>query len=308
MSINDVNFKPLSDGVTLYPGQRVIKIGNRMFPVGIGNNAMPVKGGSSAEFGYINADGNFQPVDLSGDTPTDSGEARSVDLKMFNTGVPLPNVPSQPEEPETHWLVDEHTVYAASGSDGMIELVSGESLTNSGGTVITDRAFDFAASESVLDFLISDDAKWHMGDFTMEVLCTPCQPSFSYPSVIATGDNWENNAMMLRFGNQGNRSIGYFWNNVGDPVTQGGDIEYSNTEFRHMAICRFGNSVAIYDNGSTVATAIVDRVWNAASDNIIRLGALDKSTAKYVGKIRWARISNIARYTSDFDATPLLEM
>ena len=207
-----------------------------------------------------------------------------------------------------NWLVDEHTVYATSGSDGMTELVSGESLANSGDTVIADGAFDFAASESVLDFLIADDAKWHMGDFTMEVVCTPCQPSFSYPSVIATGDNWENNAMMLRFGNQGSRSIGCFWTNIGDPVTQGGDIEYSNTEFRHMAICRFGNAVTIYDNGTAIATATVDRVWNAASDGIIRLGALDKSTAKYVGKIRWARISNIARYTSDFDATPLLEM
>ena len=306
--INDANFKPLAEGVTLYPGQRVIKIGNRMFPVGIGNNAMPAKGGSSTEFGYINSDGNFQPVDLSGDAPADSGEARSVDLKMFNTGVPLPDVPSQPEEPETHWLVDEHTVYAASGSDGMTELVSGESLTNSGGTVIADRAFDFAASESVLDFLISDDAKWHMADFTMEVVCTPCQPSFSYPTVLATGDNWENNAMMLRFGNQGNRSIGYFWTGIGDPVTQGGDITYSNSEFYHMAICRFGNQITIYANGTAVATATRDQVWNVASDNIIRLGALDKSTAKYVGKIRWARISNIARYTSDFDATPLLEM
>lgn len=44
-TINDANFKPLSEGVTLYPGQRVIKIGNMMFPVGIGNNAMPAKGG-----------------------------------------------------------------------------------------------------------------------------------------------------------------------------------------------------------------------------------------------------------------------
>ena len=47
--------------------------------------------GSSTEFGYINADGNFQPIDLSGDAPVNSGAARSVDLKMFDTGVPLPD-------------------------------------------------------------------------------------------------------------------------------------------------------------------------------------------------------------------------
>ena len=208
--------------------------------------------------------------------------------------------------PQTNSIVDQHTVYAVSGGSGMTELVSGTALTNSGGTVIAEGAFDFAASGSVLDFAIADDAKWHMADFTMEVVCTPCQPSFSYPTVLATGDNWENNAMMLRFGNQGNRSIGYFWTGIGDPVTQGGDITYSNSEFYHMAICRLGNRITIYANGTAVATATRDQVWNAASDNIIRLGALDLGSAKYVGKVRWARISNIARYTADFDASDLI--
>lgn len=208
--------------------------------------------------------------------------------------------------PQVNSIVDEHTVYAVSGDKGMIELVSGESLTNSGGTVIDGNAFNFAASGAVLDFSITDDAKWHMADFTMEVVCTPCQPSFSYPTVIATGDNWENNAMMLRFGNQYNNSIGHFWTGIGDPVTQGGNIAYSNTEFRHMAICRLGNQITIYDNGTAVATATRDQVWNAASDKIIRLGALDLGSAKYVGKVRWARISNIARYTADFDASDLI--
>ena len=46
--------------------------------------------GSSTEFGYINSEGKFQPVDLSGNTPANSGTARNVDLKMFLTGVPLP--------------------------------------------------------------------------------------------------------------------------------------------------------------------------------------------------------------------------
>lgn len=49
-TINEANFKPLSEGVTLYPGQRVIKIGNMMFPVGIGNNVMPTKGGGGMNF------------------------------------------------------------------------------------------------------------------------------------------------------------------------------------------------------------------------------------------------------------------
>ena len=44
-NISDANFKAFAgDGkVYLYPGQRVIKIGDRMFPVGVGNNSMPDK-------------------------------------------------------------------------------------------------------------------------------------------------------------------------------------------------------------------------------------------------------------------------
>ncbi|MBR7120851.1 MAG: hypothetical protein IKC94_01250 [Lentisphaeria bacterium] len=42
-AINNKNFELLSGNVTLYPGQRVIKIGDKLFPAGIGNNAMPVK-------------------------------------------------------------------------------------------------------------------------------------------------------------------------------------------------------------------------------------------------------------------------
>lgn len=34
-------FKKFGDDITLYPGQRVIKIGDKMFPVGIGNTTMP---------------------------------------------------------------------------------------------------------------------------------------------------------------------------------------------------------------------------------------------------------------------------
>lgn len=48
----------------------------------------------NSEFGYIDEQGNFQPLDLSGDTPADTGEAKAVSLKMFNTGVEAPQAPS----------------------------------------------------------------------------------------------------------------------------------------------------------------------------------------------------------------------
>lgn len=39
--INSNNFQTFGDDITFYPGQRVVKIGDKMLPVGIGTNAMP---------------------------------------------------------------------------------------------------------------------------------------------------------------------------------------------------------------------------------------------------------------------------
>ena len=49
-----------------------------------------------------------------------------------------------------------------------------------------------------------------------------------------------------------------------------------------------------------------DRVLDMASDNLIRLGALSSADEKYYGKIKYVRVSNIARYTESFDASKLI--
>lgn len=51
-------------------------------------------GDSTVKFGYWTADGKFQEVDLSGDSPVDIGEPVSVDAQMFATGKPTPDYPS----------------------------------------------------------------------------------------------------------------------------------------------------------------------------------------------------------------------
>ena len=50
-------------------------------------------GDSTVKFGYWTTDGKFQAVDLSGDTPVDSGEPIAVDAVMFKTGQPGPEYP-----------------------------------------------------------------------------------------------------------------------------------------------------------------------------------------------------------------------
>ncbi len=57
-------------------------------------NGITIGGGtgdSTVKFGYWNADGKFQEVDLSGDNPVDSGEPVEVNAVMFDTGKDAPN-------------------------------------------------------------------------------------------------------------------------------------------------------------------------------------------------------------------------
>lgn len=51
-----------------------------------------VDGGNEVEYGYIDADGKFQGLDLYGESPVNVGDPFDVDLKMFLTGQPLPEV------------------------------------------------------------------------------------------------------------------------------------------------------------------------------------------------------------------------
>lgn len=56
-------------------------------------NAIETGGGGTADiqFGYINTDGNFQEVDLTGDAPADTGTAIAIDAVTFNTGKEAPD-------------------------------------------------------------------------------------------------------------------------------------------------------------------------------------------------------------------------
>ena len=52
-------------------------------------------GDSTAEYGIVDADGNFQAIDLSGDAPVDTGDAQTMqELIMFNTGHDEPEYPA----------------------------------------------------------------------------------------------------------------------------------------------------------------------------------------------------------------------
>lgn len=51
-------------------------------------------GDSTVKFGYWNAEGKFQEIDLSGDSPVDIGDPVTVDAQMFATGKPAPEYPS----------------------------------------------------------------------------------------------------------------------------------------------------------------------------------------------------------------------
>lgn len=204
---------------------------------------------------------------------------------------------------------DANTLYAVSAVQGAVDQVSGTELTNSN-TVIGTNAFDFSSGEAVLDLPITDDAKWELSDFTLEVCYTAASTkTHPYPTIFASAAAWTTGAFCLRFDNNGNSKPGFFWTGQGDPVFYGSNTITRDDTFRHLAVCRKDGVITMYDNGTSVATksnsTTMDIFVDSDSGRRIRLGALDTGSAQYRGKIKWARISNVCRYSSGFDASEL---
>lgn len=204
---------------------------------------------------------------------------------------------------------DQNTLYAVSSIQGAVDQVSGEALTNSN-VGVTQQAFDFSDGEAFLDLPITDEAKWELSDFTLEICyTTTSNKTHSYPTMFASASAWTAGAFCLRFDNVGNSKVGFFWTGQGDPVFYGSNTIGKEDQFRHLAVCRKDDVITMYDNGKIVATVsnanTLDIFVSSSSGGRIRLGALDTSSAQYRGSIKWARISNTCRYTADFNADQL---
>jgi hypothetical protein len=297
-------------------GSLAIKIGSEVFPLTIG------KSGGSADYykcasvntvnktwsGYkaVLADStySFEEIVTTGliydITPPIIGEIYSNDMGVCVLSFPGKGIAV---------AKDANTLYAVSALQGVVDQVSGAELINNN-TIIEPNCFDFSTGEAVLDLPITDDTKWELSDFTLEVCYTAARErTHSYPSMFTSAASWTTGAFCLRFDNTGNSKVGFFWTGQGDPVFYGDDTIVKDDTFRHLAVCRKDGVITMYDNGFPVATKS-----NATTMNIfvnsdygkrIRLGALDTETAQYRGKIKWARISNVCRYSEKFDASTL---
>lgn len=95
--INSKNFQTFGDDITLYPGQRVVKIGDKMFPIGIGNSVMPIKPPSYYKCANVYGPYEVETVVISG-CPT-----------AAVNGEYLPT-----ENRTTDWEGNSHVVYANS--------------------------------------------------------------------------------------------------------------------------------------------------------------------------------------------------
>jgi len=91
MNITVDNF--VTPRTTPVSGQRVIKVAPGIWvPVGFGGDYTPSASDSSLlsiEAGYINSNGNFQPLAFEGTEASDSGSAvEGLSHMIFNTGKP----------------------------------------------------------------------------------------------------------------------------------------------------------------------------------------------------------------------------
>ena len=89
MSIKNENLYTISQE-QIQPGQKVIRFKNNIWlPIGFNSNSG--SGSGQVILGYVDDEGKFQALSFIGETPSDSGNAETVqNYKSWNSTIPVP--------------------------------------------------------------------------------------------------------------------------------------------------------------------------------------------------------------------------
>lgn len=89
MNLTDSNLITLN--TELKEGQRCIRIGNSIIPVGVGGISAPGAGGADVTLGVVDSQGRFQALRFNGTQASNSGSAIQVqNYKSWNSTLPAP--------------------------------------------------------------------------------------------------------------------------------------------------------------------------------------------------------------------------
>jgi hypothetical protein len=192
------------------------------------------------------------------------------------------------------------------GTDAsIIDKSQGDNLKLVGNTTGSTTQVKFAGSKSMYfdgtgDYVsISEDDKFNIsGDFTIESWIWPSNSTLS--GIFSTGNgSFSSNAVVLTWRHGTVNDQFSFWVNNISSSSQilTSNIASTNT-WTHIAIVRLGNTITLYQNGTSVDTYTSSGTFNL-SHNGLKIGSYWSGT--FNGYIQDFRITNgLARYTANF--------
>ena len=144
-------------------------------------------------------------------------------------------------------------------------------------------------------------------DFTIEFWTYSMNQSVPYPNYLASEAGWYSGSFAIRFdawGNGQSERYGLFWNPYGDPLLTSSS-SYPENVWRHVAVVRHSGTLRYFVEGVEVAStsAGAGTAIDLSFGGYLRIGASgwDGSNGFVNDYIDEVRISNIARYTSNFN-------
>ena len=172
-------------------------------------------------------------------------------------------------------------------------------IAKNGTVSIVEKSLDFSKGNFVVNHNFASDLN---GDFTFELYFSLNDVADAYNTILSECTKWNNWQIQYhgtRYTDAETPRFRLVYNGEEDIfITE--KLNVSSNKFHHIAFVRHNGSLKIYLDGKKVALAnniySGKGIINASS---IYIGK-DSSSNYFKGKIKDLRISNIARYTSEF--------
>jgi hypothetical protein len=198
----------------------------------------------------------------------------------------------------------------ANGSNGSTVFTDSGPLaltpTRNGNTIISTTQSKFGGASLYFDgsgdsLQYADNEAWNLGanNFTIEAWAFPVGTGSFF--VATQRQDSDTEVAWLFYFNDTRLVFDWSFTGIGTDLTLEYNwlAEFAVNTWVHVAVCRSGNTLRLFKNGTVVATApITDTIYNSTASMLVgRRGSTTSGANGYMDELR---ITRAARYTGNF--------
>lgn len=170
-------------------------------------------------------------------------------------------------------------------------------------TKIGNKSLMFDGVDDYLTIAASSDFAFGTGNFTIECWFYKKTTTNAYPIIIGKSGSWTTNNWFLSDVRSGDNPTKFtFWcYNISSSaaILTSTTVVVPNTWY-HLAVCRSGTTINLFVNGILESTITSSVSIDGGTTTALNVGGTASAANDIVGSLQEVRISNIARYTSNF--------